>query len=205
VDVVLENVQYVIQQENPMRGNVVVLALAMMPFVTRVSKAQDPVPPTDSRPQCSKDPGNPSDSGEANRTKKCPPPPVTGTVSISGTVYFDLDPYNGIFDAPDENGIAGWDVVISGPSVPGGSMTYNTAADPLKPGYFVFAGLPTNATYTLCVVPMAGWQQTGPTSGGPTCTGGAFTTTGYTIDVPALAGDATVSDRNFGFFSISRF
>ena len=115
-----------------MRGSIVVLALAIAPWVTSVSNAQDAASTsTSSRPMCQKDPGNPSATGEANRTKKCPPPVATGKVTISGIVFFDLEPYDGLYDPANENGIAGWTVVLSGPT---GQLTYNTAADPNNPG-----------------------------------------------------------------------
>lgn len=178
-----------------MRGSLVVLAVALS--LASVAEAQ-------TRPMCEKDPGNPSAAGEANRTKKCPPPPpppVTGTVTISGTVFFDLPPYDGIYDPSNEQGIAGWDVILTGPT---GQLTYNTATDPNNPGAFVFSGLPTGATYTLCVVPSIGWTQTAPTSTTTnviTCTTNGITTAGYSISVPPLAGDATVQGQDFGFYS----
>lgn len=174
-----------------MRGSLVVLALAITPFVAKVSRAQDTVSTSSSstRTQCEKDPGNPSPSGDENRTKKCPPPPTNGRVTITGTLFFDLDPL-GAYNPPDEVGIAGWNVVLTGPT---GTVTFMTDAT----GFFSFSGLPTGATYTLCVVPSPGWTQTLPTGGTAPCTN-SF---GYTIDVPALAGDAVVSDKNFGFFS----
>lgn len=183
-----------------MRGSLVVLALAITPFVATVSRAQDTASTSSSstKPQCQKDPGNPSTSGDDNRTKKCP---ATGTVTISGTVFFDLEPYDGIYDPANENGIAGWVVVLTGPT---GQLTYNTATDPNRPGFFTFAGLPSGATYTLCVQPTAGWVQTSPTSG-PTCTSSVGDTIGYSITVPALAGDSQVLDQNFGFYSTTTF
>jgi hypothetical protein len=142
---------------------------------------------------CEKDPGNPSATGEANRTKKCPPPPAAGKVTITGIVFFDLPPYDGVYDPTNEMGIAGWTVVLTGPS---GQLTYNTATDAANPGTFIFAALPSAATYTLCVVPAAGWTQTGPTSGAQ-CPNGV----GYTIVVPALDVDVSIGDQNFGFYS----
>ena len=68
-------------------------------------------------------------------------------------VFFDLPPYDGIFDPANEMGIAGWTVVLTGPT---GQQTYNTATDPNNPGAFVFAGLPSGVTYTLCVQPAFG-------------------------------------------------
>jgi hypothetical protein len=116
-----------------------------------------------------------------------------GKLTITGTVFYDLPPYDGIFDASNENGIAGWTVVLTGPS---GQLSYNTATDLANPGFFTFSGLASGATYTLCVVPAAGWTQTAPTSGGP-CPNGF----GYSITVPALAVDIVIGDQNFGFYS----
>jgi hypothetical protein len=174
-----------------MRGSLVVLALALSPFVATVSKAQDPVPSSGTMPQCQKDPGNPSTSGDSSRTKKCPPPPppTTGMATITGTVFFDLPPYDGVYDPNNEVGIAGWYVVLTGPS---GSSNFLTDGS----GFFSFAGLPSAATYTLCVQPSLGWTQTAPTSGAA-CTN-SF---GYTINVPPLAADSTIANQNFGFYS----
>ena len=180
-----------------MRGSLVVLALAISPLLASVSNAQDPASPDNgSRPMCQMDPGNPSPTGEANRTKKCPPV-ATGKVTISGIVFFDLEPYDGLYDPANENGIAGWTVVLTGPT---GQLTYNTATDLNNPGTFVFTGLPSNATYTLCVQPQVGWTQTAP-AGGAVCTSTVGNTWGYTIAVPPLAGDAMISDQNFGFYA----
>ena len=180
-----------------MRGSLVVLALAISPLLTSVAQAQAPATSNGSRPMCVKDPGNPSPTGEENRTKKCPPPPPTGKVTISGTVFFDLPPYDGTFDSTNEMGIAGWTVVLTGPT---GQQMYNTATDPNNPGVFIFSGLPTGVTYTLCVQPAFGWTQTAPTSGA-TCTSSVGSTWGFTIMVPASVGDTVVPDQNFGFYS----
>jgi hypothetical protein len=145
---------------------------------------------------CAKSPGNPSATGEANRTKKCPPV-ATGKVTISGIVFFDLEPYDGMYDPENEIGIAGWTVVLTSPT---GQLTYNTATDPNNPGAFVFSGLPSGTTYMLCVQPEMGWTQTAPT-GGAVCTSTAGSTWGYTIVVPSAAADTSVSDQNFGFYS----
>ena len=181
-----------------MRGPLVVLALAIVPLVTSVSNAQSPTPTSNSsRPMCQKNPGNASATGVANRTKKCRAPVPTGKVTISGIVFFDLDPYDGVYDPENEIGIAGWTVVLTGPT---GQLTYNTAADQNNPGVFSFAGLASGTTYTLCVQPSAGWTQTSPASGA-VCTSAVGSTKGYAITVPALAADSVVGDRNFGFYS----
>jgi hypothetical protein len=177
-----------------MRGSLVVLALAISPLLAAASRAQTPAPTSNSsRPMCEKDPGNPSPTGEANRTKKCPPV-TTGTITISGIVFFDLEPYDGIYDPMNENGIAGWTVVLTGPT---GQLTYDTATDPNNPGAFIFTGVPSNATYTLCVQPMPGWTQTAP-AGGAMCSSSVGNTWGYTIG-PAPAGETVV--QNFGFYA----
>jgi len=182
-----------------MRGSLVVLALAISPLLASVSKAQDPTSPSDrSRPMCEKSPGNPSPTGLASRTKKCPPV-ATGKVTISGIVFFDLDPFDGQYDSENELGLAGWTVVLTGPT---GQQTYNTATDPLNPGFFVFADLPSNATYTLCVQPPIGWTQTAPTASGMTvCTSSVGNTWGYTIQVDPLTVDRSIPNQNFGFFA----
>ena len=176
-----------------MRGSIVVLALAMSSFVGSVARAQDTA--STSIPKvCAKDPGNPSSSGDDNRSKKCPPPPPAniGKVTISGNVFFDLAPYDGVFDPDNEVGIAGWNVVLTGPT---GSMTFMTVT-----GDFSFAGLPGDATYTLCVQPSAGWTQTSPTSGAA-----CPNSFGYTIVVPPLAADSTLTGKDFGFYSNTTF
>jgi hypothetical protein len=175
-----------------MRGTVVVLALAMSTFVASVSEAQDTQPTSPN--VCIKDPGNPSSTGDASRSKKCPPPPPPniGKVTISGNVFFDLPPYDGVFDAENEVGIAGWNVVLTGPT---GSMSFMTVT-----GDFSFAALPGDATYTLCVEPSPGWTQTSPTSGAA-----CLNSFGYTIVVPPLAADSTITGKNFGFYSNTTF
>lgn len=174
-----------------MRSKIFVLALVISPLLAAVSKAQDPAPSSPS-PQCDKDPGNPSTTGDSSRTRKCPAPlPDTGLATITGTLFFDLPPYDGIYDPTNEVGIAGWYVTLTGPTASAQILTDGT-------GFFSFAGLPSNATYTLCAQPSAGWTQTVPTSGA-TCS----SSFGYTIVVPPLAADSTIANENLGFYSNS--
>src|SRR5689334_3653743 len=140
-----------------MRSSLVVLALAIAPLVATTSKAQEPAD-SSTKPQCQKDPGNPSPSGSDSRTKKCPvptppPPPTNGKVTITGTLFFDLAPYDGVFDAANEVGIAGWNIVLTGPTATLRFMTDGT-------GFFSFSGLDSGVTYTLCAEPTPGWTQT---------------------------------------------
>jgi hypothetical protein len=174
-----------------MRGSLVVLALAISPFVATVSKAQDPAPTGSTRPMCQNDPGAPSPSGDASRTKKCPAPPPADTakVTITGTLFFDLPPYDAVFDPDNEIGIAGWWIVLTGPS---GSSRFQTDGT----GFFSFPGKPSGLTYTLCVEPSAGWTQTAPTNGAP-----CLNSIGYTINLPVLATDSTITNKNLGFYS----
>lgn len=175
-----------------MRGSFVVLAaLAMMPFVARVSSAQtDSVASSTSDKQCvPRDRGNPSDTGLTNRAdpttkgnKDCLPP---GHTTVSGFIFFDLI-QNGVFDT-DENGLSGWQVQISGPNIQ--TQTFTTGGD----GAYSFSGL-LAGTYTVCVMVLPGWTQTAPT-GGPQCDTGI----GYTIVAPVQ--DATFPNTNFGFVS----
>jgi hypothetical protein len=110
-----------------------------------------------------------------------------GHTSISGFVFFDLDG-DGIM-GPDENGLSGWTVQISGP------VTQTAVTD--GTGQYTFSGL-NAGTYTICVVPPAGWNQVFPTSGGPACASGNI---GYSIDAPALAGDVLFDGVDFGYVS----
>lgn len=213
-----------------MRGSLVVLALAVTPLVARVSRAQDDRRDDrrDTRMAWRDDRDQDRDQDKKCRERKrgegaerardqradprergnkdCvtapppapqppppapqpppPPPPVdTGTTSISGYLFHDLNT-NGIFD-PDEIGLAGWTVQVTGP------VSQSTLSD--GNGFYSFSGLPAG-NYTLCVVPPAGWNQTLPTSGA-SCPN-SF---GYSIVAPALVGDTSYSDQNFGFLSV---
>jgi SdrD B-like protein len=178
-----------------MRGSRVVLALAMTLCATRVARAQDTTQTSSTGDkQCiQRTRGNPSDTASVNRAdptqqgnKDCVPPTV-GHATISGTVFFDLD-NNGMFGPPDEVGLSSWTVVLTGPS---GSQTASTDVN----GAYSFSGL-SSGTYTVCVTMLAGWNQTGPAAGATCDTGN-----GYTIVVPPLAADTSITGKDFGFVS----
>jgi hypothetical protein len=171
-----------------MRGSVVVLAFAIAPFLAPVLTAQDTASTTSTKQLCQKNPGNPSTSGDENRTKKCPtpPPPQVGTTTISGIVFFDVD-HDGSY-ITDEVGIASWQVVLTGP------VNMTTMSDG-NTGTYSFAGLPAG-TYTVCVVPSPGWTQTSPAPG-VACP----SSNGFTVVAPVQASDSTIPNINFGFYS----
>jgi hypothetical protein len=217
-----------------MRGSIVVLALAVAPFVARVSNAQGrshavrhetPIAQQDDRSRGKSDEkkcedrkrGNPSDNGLQHRAdprtkgnKDCDPPqdpppppapapdpapapspdptpvPTLGHTSVYGNVFFDLDHDNVM--GPDEVGLSGWTVQITGP------VTLTTVTD--GNGAYSFTGLDAG-TYLVCVIPPAGWSQT-PIVGNPSCGVGLF---GYSIDAPALAVDVSYTGIDFGFVS----
>ena len=179
------------------RRLVVVLALALSPFVARVASAQSDT--SSSATKCfSKDRGgNPSTQGDSSRSKhNCiptpppppPPPPTTGVTSVTGFLFFDLN-QNGVFDQ-DEVGISGFSVQISGNGIT--AQTVMTDGN----GAYTFTGL-SAGTYTICALPPAGWNQTGPASGA-TCANG---TIGITIVAPSQATDSSLSGINLGFVS----
>ena len=213
-----------------MRGSIVVLGLAISPFVARASMAQrhshvrrhdfpavsrdrdDDNRGRDDDKKCEdRRRGNPSENGREHRAdphskgnKDCaapapapdpapapapqpppPPPAPSGHTSFTGFVFYDLD-LNGVM-GPDENGLSGWTVQISGP------MTQTAVTD--GNGQYTFSGL-TAGSYTICVLAPAGWNQVFPTSG-PACAAGI----GYTQDAPALAGDVLFDGVDFGFVS----
>jgi hypothetical protein len=171
-----------------MRGYLVVLALAMS--VTRASHAQVVASNSEYKQCLQRQRGNPSDTGDASRSdptvqgnKSCTPPTV-GVATISGAAFFDIT-RDGIFD-PDEVGISGWQLQLTGPV----SQTAMTDGN----GAFSFTGL-SSGSYMLCVLAPAGWNQISPSSGAG-CPSGM----GYSIVVPTLAADTTYT-RTFGFVS----
>jgi len=174
-----------------MRGSRVVLALAMTLFAVRVTNAQTTTDvSTASEKKCLvRDRGNPSDTGLENRAdptlqgnKDCTPP-VLGTATISGNVFFDVD-LNGIF-GPDEVGLSGWMVLLTGP--------VNQSMTSGDNGVFSFAGVPSG-NYTLCVNTLPFWTQTAPVSGA-TCPLGK----GYSIMMQPSPSDTTINGKNFGY------
>ena len=179
-----------------MRGSRVVLAMAMTFFAARVTRAQDSTQTSSTGDkQCiQRTRGNPSDTALANRAdptqqgnKDCPPPSV-GHATISGVVFFDLD-QNGSL-GPDEVGLSSWTVQLTGPNL---SQTASTDMN----GAYSFSGLSSGTTYTVCVMILSGWSQTGPVSGESCPTG-----TGYKIVVQPLAVDTPFPGYVFGFVSM---
>ena len=87
----------------------------------------------------------------------------------------------------DEVGLSSWTVQLMGPV----SQTASTDMN----GAYSFIGL-SAGTYTVCVMMLPGWSQTGPASGA-TCPVG----TGYTIVVPPLGTSLSHTGNDFGFVS----
>ena len=114
-----------------------------------------------------------------------PPPAPAGTVDISGSLFFDLNS-NGLLD-PDEVGLSGWRVQVSGPTTQTASTDGN--------GAYTFTGLPAG-NYTVCVMPPMGWTQVSPLSGAACGTG-----FGYSVPALSVAGNASFPGVNFGFVS----
>lgn len=202
-----------------MRGSLVVLALVASPFLAANAQGHRPKDGLDHRPKQTMVPkctvpgrGNSanvaSSTGQANRVdptqrgnKDCPVPPTgdpgssgsgsgstVGNSFVSGMLFNDPDAI-GAFDG-SQFGLAGWTVQLTGPS---GTLTATTDGN----GQYSFSNL-VAGSYTLCVVPPAGWINTAP-SGGVACPGSSF---GYTIDAPAnVSFDVYFSDYNFGFQS----
>ena len=187
-----------------MRGTVVVLALAITPFVAKVSRAQggshvvrhDMASPTSNSKQCEeRTRGNPSQTGADNRAdpttkgnKDCAPPVVYGHTQLQGSVFQDLNK-DGTFGS-DEVGLAGWTVQVFGP------MSASAVTD--VNGAYTITGL-TAGDYVVCAMAPAGWTQTLPSAGnGPTCSNA---TVGISIQAPQLVGDVWYSGVDFGFVS----
>lgn len=118
------------------------------------------------------------------------PADTLGHTSISGSVFFDVD-HDGAF-GPDEVGLAGWTVQVSGPM--------NASAITDGNGAYTISGL-TAGTYLVCVMPPMGWAQTSPGTGFglPTCSNG---TIGYSLDAPLAVGDMLYTGVDFGFVSM---
>jgi hypothetical protein len=157
--------------------------------------------------------GNPSDIGSSRRadprlkgnkdcdlsggTQSPPPPPpppppadTPGHTQIQGSLFFDVD-HDGSF-GPDEVGLAGWTVQVSGP------MSASAVTD--GNGAYTISGL-TAGTYTVCVMAPMGWSQTSPGTGFglPTCSNG---TVGFSLDAPDTVGDTGYTGVDFGFVSM---
>ena len=155
--------------------------------------------------------GNPSENGlnhradpRAKGNKGCdlnpvpvqsppPPPPPPADASqtdIQGSLFFDVD-NDGAF-GPDEVGLAGWTVQVSGPM--------NASAVTDGNGAYSITGL-IPGSYIVCAMPPMGWSQTSPGAGFglPTCSNG---TVGFALDAPAVSGLTTYTGVDFGFVSM---
>ena len=155
--------------------------------------------------------GNPSDVGANHRAdprmkgnKDCdvspeqappppPPPPAADTAGhtdIMGSLFFDVD-RDGAF-GPDEVGLAGWTVQVSGPM--------NASAITDGNGAYLISGL-SAGSYTVCVMAPMGWSQTAPSTGLglPTCSNG---TVGFSLEAPAVSGLTQYTGVDFGFVSM---
>ena len=155
--------------------------------------------------------GNPSDNGANHRadprlkgnkgcdlnTDQAPPPPpppppadTAGHTDIMGSLFFDVD-HDGAF-GPDEVGLAGWTVQVSGP------MSASAVTD--GNGAYSITGL-SAGTYTVCVMAPMGWSQTAPSTGLglPTCSNG---TVGFSLEAPAVSGLTQYTGVDFGFVSM---
>jgi hypothetical protein len=121
-----------------------------------------------------------------------PPPPADtlGHTQIQGSLFFDVD-HDGAF-GPDEVGLAGWTVQVSGP------MSASAVTD--GNGAYTISGL-TAGTYTVCVMAPMGWSQTSPGTGFglPTCSNG---TVGFSLEAPETVGDTGYTGVDFGFVSM---
>lgn len=168
-----------------MRGSLLVLALSVAPFITSPSQAQTTAPKCATRPRSTSDGGasraDPADQGNKN----CAPPVSLGHTAVSGTVFFDVD-QNGVL-GPDEVGLSGWQVQLTGP------VTQTVVTD--GNGAYSFTGL-TAGNYMVCVLPPAGWTQLAPTSGAACASG-----FGFSISAPALVVDTGFTGIDFGFVS----
>ena len=158
-------------------------------------------PRTKGNKDCDLSSGNGSGSGDQSPPPPPPPPAPApapapdpapeplGHTQITGSLFFDVD-HDGSF-GPDEVGLAGWSVQVSGP------MSASAVTD--GNGAYSITGL-TAGTYTVCVMAPAGWSQTAPSAGtGPTCSNA---TVGISIEAPALVGDVWYSGVDFGFVSM---
>jgi SdrD B-like domain len=133
-------------------------------------------------------------TGNGGGDQPPPPPPPSGDTlghtQIQGSLFFDVD-HDGAF-GPDEVGLAGWTVQVTGPM--------NASAVTDGNGAYTISGL-TAGTYTVCVMAPMGWSQTSPGTGFglPTCSNG---TVGFSLEAPEVVGDTGYSGVDFGFVSM---
>jgi hypothetical protein len=144
---------------------------------------QPPPPASDSTPTPPPPTPDPAPAPAPDTTPTAP----SGHTIIQGTVFFDLN-QNGVFDTPDEVPLSGWTVSVIGPM----SLTAVTDGN----GAYEFDGL-VAGTYTVCVVPPAGWLQTA-IIGAPSCGTNLY---GYSLLGQQLDGDVVYSGVDFGFIS----
>ena len=99
-----------------------------------------------------------------------PPPPPSGSYVISGQVYLDATPFNGL---------SGWTVTLSG------AVTRSATTDGL--GNYSFTGLPAG-TYQVCELVKTGYHETWPdATAGPSCSTGGF---GWSVTLSATIPNA---------------
>lgn len=178
-----------------LRVTLAVLALLALPFVAANAQGNS----ADNKCKnvaTARSQGTASAAGLATapgQLKKCPPdeppppsdePPPTGPHSIYVLVYEDVDGDGSWNMFAGELGLAAWNLQLYW----NGRVVAEMATD--GNGVYEFQNL-GNATYSVCVVPQAGYLQTQPAPGNA-CAGA-----GYEVALSGAFG--TRFDRFFGF------
>jgi hypothetical protein len=210
-----------------MRGSIVVLALAVTPFVAQAQHRphwqRHDMPAASHRNDDKNDKkcdvrtrGNsPANDHRADPrlkgNKDCdvstnsgggdqsPPPPPPPSPDPAPEPLGHTQIQGSLFFDVDNDGYFGTDEVgLAGWTVvASGPMIVSSVTD--GSGAYTLSGL-TAGVYTVCVSAPAGWRQTAPSAGtGPTC---ANATVGMSIEAPALVGDVWYSGVDFGFVSM---